>query len=145
MEAPMPLPVARSHVRQTKWRRLSLLPELHARRRAARESGRAVADLHLEFGDHAANAPPAWRRPWGRNRCLFALLHHHSAPGSGDRQPDLPWADGAPPAPHRRAFDLPFQAARPPAAPAQKDGIKGAPFIPLAGVSGVTLLAMGKC
>ena len=69
LEASLPLPLARPHVRQAERRRLPLLPELHAGRRAARQPRNEqslVADL--ERRRHAAKCagctPPAAAAKW---------------------------------------------------------------------------------
>ena len=63
LEAPLPLPVARPHVRQAERRCVPLLPELHAGWRACGQYRRAAAGGHLEFRDDAGDAPPPRGRP----------------------------------------------------------------------------------
>src|SRR6266436_5915685 len=93
METSVPLPVARPHVRQTEWRCVSVLPELHAGWSAGGPDSGPAPPPDLEFGEDPGNAPSARRGPRRRSGYLFALLHHNSAPGPGDGQPGASWAD----------------------------------------------------
>src|SRR5471030_1129258 len=111
LEASLPLPLARPHVRQAERRRLSVLPELYAGWRARGQDWGTTALGHLEFGADAGNAPSACRWPRRRSGHLFALLHHHSAPGTGDRQPAAAWPHGAASAAPGGAADVSLQAA----------------------------------
>src|SRR5688572_4968211 len=95
METPLPLPVARSDVHQAERRCLSLLPELHAGRRARRAHSGSAAAPDLELRSDAGNAPAARRRPRRRGGHLLPLLHHYSTPGTGDRKPATARTDGA--------------------------------------------------
>ena len=57
LDASLSLSLARPDVHQAQWRRISLLPKLHARRRAGRQRGHAIARPDLERRADAEHAP----------------------------------------------------------------------------------------
>ncbi len=120
LEAPVPLPLARSGVRETERRRLPLLPELHAGRQAARHRRAAAAGRDLERTGDAADAPPSCHGARRRGGHLRALLHHHPASRPGGRQSVAARQDRSPSAARGGAHDVSGEAAHAPAAPPKR-------------------------
>src|SRR5712691_1813531 len=96
MEASLPLSLARPDVREAQRRRLSVLPELHAGRKARWKDRLSAARRDLERRRNAADARAARIRPRRRDRYLLALLHHDPPSGAGGRQPDLSRQNSSP-------------------------------------------------
>src|SRR6202035_3815738 len=134
VEASLPLPVAWPHVCQTEWRRLPVLPKLHAGWRAPGQPGTAIPHADLEFGHHAADAHPSCRGTRRRGGYLLPLLHHHPPSGSRHWKPPPARPHRPPLAPTGRAPGLPLQTPPPPApAPAPLGGPSVTKFFSLVG------------
>src|SRR5262249_39056138 len=80
---------------EAQWRRVSLLPELHAGRRAGRQDRGFAPGADLEQPADAAHAALARGGAGRGDRHLLALLHDDSASGAGGWQPGFPWQDRA--------------------------------------------------
>ena len=119
LETSLPLPLARPAVRQAQWRRLPMLPELHAGGQSGGPRGGPALGADLELGGGAADAASPRCGPRRRDRRLLALLHGHSPPGPGGRQLAAAWKDGAAPVAAGRAAGVPLPLAEAPAAPGE--------------------------
>src|ERR1041385_5531201 len=85
-QPPLPLPVAWSNVREAGRKRVSVLPELHARWRACGTHGRTVSRGDLQLGIDAPAAPFARGGPRRGSRHVRAVLHDGSPSAPGGRE-----------------------------------------------------------
>ena len=115
--AALSLLVARPNVRQAGWQRVSVLPELHAGRRAHRPCAGNAARRNLQLACHARTAPHARRRPGHGHRHVRALLHGGPAPSVSGGKLARTRQVGAPRHARGGALDLPAQTSAGVAAP----------------------------